>query len=180
MAALAASLFTTGLQTFSSLQANRTQTKYTVGAYNANARTAQLQAEDAIMRGEEEAHRTRLATRQMVARQRAAFAGQGVELDSGSPLLVQEETAAMGELDALRIRNNAWREAWGYRSQAAEYSGRGRIEKLAGRVRRNSTLLTGGLSMLRDYQMYQQPKLAAGYRPPAYGAALGGAGYSAI
>jgi len=42
-----------------------------------------------------------------------------VALDSGSALNILEDTDYMGEQDALTVRNNAAKEAWAYRNQAA-------------------------------------------------------------
>jgi hypothetical protein len=54
--------------------------------------------------------------------QRAGFAARGVALDEGSPLAILQDTDMMGEMDALTIRDNAEKEAWGARMQGANYS----------------------------------------------------------
>ena len=46
------------------------------------------------------------------------MAANGVDLSSGSPLDILGDTAMYGELDALTIRSNAEREAYGYRVQS--------------------------------------------------------------
>jgi hypothetical protein len=48
---------------------------------------------------------------------------------SGTPLNLLSDTAQIGEEDAQTIRNNAAREAWGYRNQANEASAGARISR---------------------------------------------------
>ncbi|SRR6266478_2308846 len=88
---------------------------------NANAALAEHQAADAIARGQTNEFNRRLKTSQLKSTQTAEFAGHGVALDSGSPLDVLTSTDVMGEQDALTIRNNAVKEAWGYNVEAANY-----------------------------------------------------------
>lgn len=85
-----------------------------------NARVAELQATDAEQRGLEEEQRFRTGVRLLVGQQRAGFAGQGVDVGSGSAADVQADSAFLGELDARQIRANAAREAWGYRVDQAD------------------------------------------------------------
>lgn len=85
-----------------------------------NAHTADLQAADAVKRGAEEESRFRTSVRGLIGSQRAGFAGQGVAVGSGSAADVQRDSAYLGELDALTIRHNAAREAFGYTAQAED------------------------------------------------------------
>lgn len=110
----------------------------------ANARIAEMQAVDAIARGRESERRFRQDVSGLVGAERAALAAQGIEVDTGDALQIQEDTAALGELDALTIRNNAAREAWGYRVQAADYRAQGELARTEGTFGAFSTLLTGG------------------------------------
>jgi len=76
------------------------------------------QARSVERAGAEQERRYRLDLERLIGTQRTAFAGQGVTLDSGSALDVQGQTAYIGELDALQIRQNAALQAWGIRSEA--------------------------------------------------------------
>lgn len=76
-------------------------------------------ANDAIDRGMKSADQQRVQTGQFIGTQRAAQAANGGEVNTGSNALLQEDTAALGELDALTISNNAAREAYGYQVQAS-------------------------------------------------------------
>lgn len=87
-----------------------------------NAQVAEWQASDAITRGQRAEQTQRLKAAQLKGTQRAALAARGVAIDSGSPLAILQDTDYMGEVDALTIRDNAEREAWGYRTQARNYA----------------------------------------------------------
>jgi hypothetical protein len=79
---------------------------------------AEQQARDAIQRGEVAEQKQRDLTAQRIGTQTAALAAQGTDLE-GSPTDILGDTARAGEQDALTIRNNAAREAWGYQVQGA-------------------------------------------------------------
>lgn len=126
-------------------QALKTQGEYQKQQYDTNARLSEMAATDAIKRGEKEAESHRKKTNQVVGSQRAALAAQGINVDSGSAAAVQKETKQAGKEDIMAIRNNAWKEAWGFRVQANNYSGQGAMAELAGRTSSRNTLLTGGM-----------------------------------
>jgi len=85
-----------------------------------NARVADLNAYDAGVRGAEAETKFRTSVRGLIGGQRAGFAGQGVEVGSGSAADVQADAAYLGELDARTIRHNSEREAWGFEVEAAD------------------------------------------------------------
>lgn len=90
-------------------------------AQDNNAKLALRQAEDALRRGQDE----ELALRQRVAQTRgtqtAALAARGIDVSSGSALGLISDTEYLGEIDALTIRDNAAREAWGHQRTAQDY-----------------------------------------------------------
>lgn len=83
---------------------------------------ADQQAKDAIQRGQVAEQKQRDLTAQRIGTQQAALAAQGTDLE-GSPTDILGDTARAGEQDALTIRNNAAREAWGYKVQGAGFGG---------------------------------------------------------
>lgn len=97
-----------------------------------NATIADAQAADAVTRGQEEENRYRQGVRSLIGSQRAGFAGQGVDVGVGSAADVQADSAFLGELDALTIRTNAAREAWGYKVQAADTRKRAEVTRKTG------------------------------------------------
>lgn len=113
--------------------------------YNTNAKFAELAADDAIKRGDKNAAEVKQAGKRMIGTQRASLAAQGIEVDSGSAQAIQEDTAAITAEDAMTVKNNAWREAWGFKVQAAQDTAKGRFARLEGDAAFGSSLLTGGL-----------------------------------
>lgn len=97
-----------------------------------NAHVADLQAQDAVARGGLDESRFRQGIRQVVGSQRAGFAAGNVDVGFGSTVDVQADSAFLGELDALTIRTNAAREAWGYKVQSEDQRRRAEILRKEG------------------------------------------------
>lgn len=138
----------TAVQTYGEVEASRTQDRFQRSQAAINSRLANMQAEDVIRRGEQDTVGIRRETRRLQGSQRAAFAGQGVDVNSGSAALIQEETREFGEQDVVTARANAYREAWGLRVEASRIEARSRLESMALRNERRNTVLTGGLNAL--------------------------------
>ena len=98
--------------------------------YNANV--ADLQAQDAIERGAEAESRFRAQIRGTIGAQRAGMAANNIDVSFGSAVDVQGDAAFLGELDALTIRTNAAREAWGFKVQATNYRKQAEIARQGG------------------------------------------------
>lgn len=118
-----------------------------------NAAMQQIRARDAIFRGQIAEQSLRTKTRRLIGAQRAAYAGQGVDVESGSALEVQADTAYQGELDAITIRNNAFREAFGLEIDAAQTMQAGQWAYRAGINNAAGTILGGASSAAGTYYM---------------------------
>lgn len=116
--------------------------------FDRNAGFAEWQAEDARARGRTNEGRQRQATAGVIGQQRTSFASQRVDVNKGSALDVQADAAYLGELDALTIRNNAVKEAYGYLVQAEDYRVRGDYARQEGQFDAFNTLLGGGSNLL--------------------------------
>lgn len=88
---------------------------------NYNAGVAEIQAQDALMRGDEEAARVRRQSQQMVGAQRTAFSAKGLDLGAGSVADELDKTDFFGEVDRATTRDNAKREAWSRRAQRNQF-----------------------------------------------------------
>ncbi len=106
-----------------------------------NAAVAELQAADATTRGALEANRFRKQVAQVIGSQRTGFAAGNVDVGYGSAVDVQGDAAFLGELDALTIRTNAAREAWGYKVEAEDLKQRAAISRQEGEFARESGVL---------------------------------------
>jgi hypothetical protein len=140
--------------TYSQYKGIKAQGDYEQGVYSRNEGMSKLMAEDAIFRGKKAEKSQRETIRQTIGSQRAALAAQNVDLESGSALDVQQDTAALGAEDVLAIRNNAWREAWGYRVQASEYAAGREYARISTNMASKNTILTGGLQIANTWANY--------------------------
>ena len=135
---------------YSQSQALRAQGSFEKSQYDLNARMADLQAQDAIARADREAGLQSYRTKRMLGAQRAALAANGVDVGAGSALMAQEETAAMGAIDAETIRRNGIMESLGYQMQSASDRTHGKMSRLAATNAARSTILSGGLTAARE------------------------------
>lgn len=161
---------TTAGNAYNQYQAEKAQGEYQNAMYRLNAQMAEFMGELAISRGErasklaikrgyKESAMVRRAGKQVAGSQKAALAAQGIDIGSGSAADIIAETEAMSELDqleiqknarldALTIKNNAWREAWGYKQQASIYGSEGEMASMTAKRKATTSLLTGGLQSL--------------------------------
>lgn len=87
-----------------------------------NAAIAEVQAKDAMLRGENAEQVTRTKTANLKGTQRASLAARGIDLGEGSALNILTDTDFMGERDALLVHDNANKEVWGLRNTAQNYT----------------------------------------------------------
>lgn len=76
-----------------------------------NQIAADYAAQDALRRGEETAQKARRDADATKSAQRAMMAANGLDLNSGTPLDLQEQTDFFGQLDQNTARRNAANEA---------------------------------------------------------------------
>ena len=88
-----------------------------------NARTAELGAKGALLRGERDVQASKLRTAQLKGAQRAATAANGFDLGDDTSARILTSTDVMGEIDANTIAADAIASAWGYRMQAQNLRG---------------------------------------------------------
>lgn len=134
----------TGMSAYGKIKAGSEAEKL----FGRNAEIAEIQAKDAIARGKVEEKKSRRVTEQVIAGQRVSLAAQGVDVNRGSAVDVQADAAYLGELDALTIRNNAAKEAWGFRTQSEDLRYRGKLAKREGVSDAMNTIAASGSSIL--------------------------------
>lgn len=146
-AALVVSLIGTAYSAYAQNEAGR----YNRRVAEANAENQAALARDAQERGRIAESQRREETRKRLAIQRVSSAARGVEVDSGSALDLLEGTAWEGELDALQIRSNAQREAWGHRAAAGQSRAQGALASSSAKSGAMGSLLTGSSSAFGSY-----------------------------
>lgn len=152
-----------GLGAIQQGQASAASARYNARVADMNARMADRAAKDALERGKLEEQKQRQKTAQLMGQQTAAMAANGVDIGFGSPLDLLVDTATLGELDALTIRSNAYREERDIRQQGANYRGQAGMYRAqassastGGFLGAMGTFLGGGS---RAYGQYQQSLL---------------------
>lgn len=83
-----------------------------------NEKLALQSADDAIIRGAQKESASRVNTAQLIGSQRAAIAASGIVVGEGTTADIIDQAVALGELDALIIRDNALRESEAFRLEA--------------------------------------------------------------
>ena len=138
--------------------------QYNAQVADVNAKLSEIQARDAVARGAIDEQQQRMKTSLTLGQQRAAMAANGVDLKFGSPLDALVDTATMGELDALTIRTNTYREERDIRQQGLNAQGQasmmraeGAAAKSGGYLSAMGTVLGGGA---RAYGNYKQTLIA--------------------
>ena len=99
---------------YTNAQSQKAQNEYMEDVERNNAAIAKNQRADAIMRGGEEANRVQREAERMRGTQVVRLASNGLDISSGTPLAILEDSMFFGQQDAATVRNNAAREAWGY------------------------------------------------------------------
>lgn len=152
VASIAATGLSGGMQFMAQRQAGAAQAnalRYQAEVDQNNQIIQNRLAVDAIDRGKEEERMHRIKIGQLKGQQINAFAKNNVQVDSGTPADVLADTAMIGELEALTIRNNAEREAYGYKVNAMNYGASAQNNRMAATQAKksgNTSAFTSALS----------------------------------
>ena len=111
-------------------------------AADANAAAQRATAISGENQGAQQAADAQMKAKRTAASGVAAAGAGGIDPNTGTPLTLSGQTAEFGELDSLRIINNASRTAWGYNSQAAIDEFQGKQAQTAGYFKAGATLLS--------------------------------------
>lgn len=102
-------------------KAKAAQYQYQAKVAQDNAKIARQNAAQERQSGLEKARLQRIKTLQTIGSQQVAMAANGIDVTSGTALDTIEDSAQMGELDALMIEYNAERKAQNYEQTANNY-----------------------------------------------------------
>ena len=87
----------------------------------ANAKNAEIQAQDAQRRGEKDAIAIQQKGAAYKSAQRVNMAAKGLDLSYGTAADLQDQTDFFSQSDAATARTNAAKEAWSLRARKAGY-----------------------------------------------------------
>lgn len=138
---------------FGAIQGGRAQAasdKYAASVAANNAQIARDNATRTAQEGDANAEKKQLETRAKLGGLLADQGASGVDVNSGSAVDVRSSAAETGALDALTIRSNAARQAYGYQTDAAGFDAESSMknaaakdDSTAGLIKSGSTFLTG-------------------------------------
>lgn len=128
-----------------------------------NAQIALQNANWASQAGEQQAAAAQQKTRATVGAIKTAQAASGVDVNTGSAVDVRSSAASLGELDAINIRSNAARQAYGYQTSSASETAKSQLDQYtaqndvtAGQLNAAGTIIGGAGSAASDYANYRQ------------------------
>lgn len=139
VAAVVASIAATAVSATAAIEQGQAQ-KDTANANAEAQRKAAISTENAAAT---QAYEKKQEARKIAAAGTAAAAAGGVDPTTGTALTLDTQTIGYGELDQLRIINNAQRTAWGYQAQGSIDNLQGNQAALGGYVQGGATLLGG-------------------------------------
>lgn len=144
-ASMGASVISAIINGFTQANAYKAQGEYASTIAGTNAKIAQLQEEETLQAGDVAASRETLKAQQVQGALRASQGASGIDVSSASSVLARNAVRSASEQDALTIRNNAQRRAWGYKMQALNDTYAGKFAKLTASTQSDQSILTGGL-----------------------------------
>ena len=150
-------------------QQQQQEAQYNKGIAEYNARVQENEAQKIREAGVEAENAQRQRTAQFLGTQRAQLASRGIELTSGTPLQLQEDTVALGEMDALRIRSNFEDQAEAEETRARLTRAGGTLAQEAGQAGARATLLQGAGQIAGVASKWYTPSSTAAQGPTVAG-----------
>lgn len=111
-----------------SANAQSAAAKYNEQVANQNAQLAGQNASLAAASGDQQAAVQQQKTRAELGAIRAEQAASNVDVNSGSAVDVRSSAAQLGEMNAITIRSNAARTAYGYETQATGFGNEAQLQ----------------------------------------------------
>lgn len=124
-------------------QALQAQGQFAQTMANINAKFADVQADQALRQGDRQATLLRQRGVQVQGAQRASAAAQGIRVDDGSAADLVDQTRTLSADDQITARNNAWREAFGIKTQAQFNVSQANMQARANNNAATGTLIGG-------------------------------------
>jgi len=137
------------------------QGKFTESRSKFDARQLENQATRTLNKGTEEENKQRRANAELLSRQRAQLGAANVDIGSGSALQLQQDTATLGEVDALRIRSNFGDEAAVLEDTALITRATGKAARKAGDAQFTTSVLGAAATVGSVNSKWLTPKSSA-------------------
>lgn len=163
-----ASMAMSAISAVQGAQSANAQADYNAAIARNNAQIAEYQAEDAQVRGEQEATANARKASALRGNQRATMAARGLDLGAGTAQSLIDQTDYFAEVDTGTIRSNADKESWAKRVQATN----SQAEAASFQASKRSPLMAGATSLLSSAAM-----VSSKWAPTGSATAGGGSPY---
>jgi len=163
-----------GVGQVASAQAQSNAARYNAEVQRNNAMLAERQAKNVLDAGMREEQKQKAQTQQLMAKQQAAMAANGVDTSFGSPLDLMVDTAKLGAVDALTIRTNAYRNYDDVRNQAVSYRNQAALYDMEAKNSRTAGMLSAFGSVMSGVGSAWSSGVKAGANAPKTGSILTG------
>jgi hypothetical protein len=150
MIALGLSAAGTGISTISAMN----QADAAKQVARNNAQMAEMAADDAIRRGEQDALAVQRKGAALKSAQRVNLASKGLDLTYGTAADLQDQTDFFTQSDVATTRDNARREAYNLRSRGQNMLAQGRADSLNSMYGAAGSLLAGGGQVADKWYTY--------------------------
>ena len=145
--------------------AQASASKYNAQVAEMNAQISEKRAKSIIEAGRQEEQLKRQEVQRVLGQQKAGLAANGVDLTFGSPLDTIVDTAVLGELDALTIRTNTYRQAYEARVDATNQRAGAELHRYEAKTTKQGGYLAAAGTVLggagKAYGQYKQPTVGA-------------------
>lgn len=138
-------------------KADNLAAQWNAGVMENNALLKDIQANQALERGQHDVALAKMEGGLLLERQRASYAASGVKVDSGSALDVVAEQAGKNKYDQDMLKYNAELNAWGIRGEANNLRQQAMMTRATGRspgLAAATTMLGGATSLFNQYNNY--------------------------
>jgi hypothetical protein len=129
-------------------QAQKQSYRYQAQMDRYNQQIAEHQAKDAEAMGQQDRERLRERYAKLKGEGRANFAAGNIMLGSGTPQHWEDEADYLYSWDDAALRDNAAKDAWGFRTQGVAYGNQSRLSLLSGKHAGHAGGLGAGTSLL--------------------------------
>lgn len=137
-----------GANAYSQSVAMKNQGKFAKQIADQNAFYLEKNAADSVDQGNIQANYAQGKTDQLLGSQRSAIADQGLDVNSGIGLALQNDAKLFGANDIATIRTNAYREAYGFKTQALNIKTQAKLDYQAAKFKSKGMLLEGAIKVL--------------------------------
>lgn len=132
-------------------KAQQQEAEYQAQVSAQNAKIANENAAQVRQQGIEDARNQRLKALSTIGTQKVQMAANGFNVGEGSALDTIEDTAMLGEMDALSTMYNAEQHALNYEQQATNFQNQANLQRLAGKNAASASrinAIAGGLNSI--------------------------------